>query len=221
MWKRLFLLVQFVRTYWEGLEVQEGQQVQEVQGSQGFLQSHKLRGLDYHFLPLDQEALEDLVDHDLYMWQGRWLSDIFSRQVNVKPITIILFHIIKSLRLFLKSLNLYMCYLSQNHWFLVDLVVLVVLEILGHQGYQDYHWNLDHLVDLQPIRVEMVNSGISKVPPARRNASTCTLGKLNSPSIIKWRNTDGPHLQDRTQQYTNGPQGLYSQARPTASLELK
>lgn len=53
-----------------------------------------------------------------------------------------------------------MCYLNQNHRFLVDLVVLGVLKILGHQGYQDYHLNLDHLVDLQPIRVETVNTGI-------------------------------------------------------------
>lgn len=78
----------------------------------------------------------------------------------MKPITTILFDIIKSLRLFLKSHYLYMCYLNQNHRFLVDLVVLGVLKILGHQGYQDYHLNLDHLVDLQPIRVETVNTGM-------------------------------------------------------------
>lgn len=166
LWKRLFLLVQSVRTYWKGLEVQEGQQVQEVQGSRGFLQSHNLMGLDYPFLPLDQGSLENLVDHDLYMWQSGWLSDIFSQEVNVKPFTSILFYIIikciiyKSLTLFLKSLHLYMCYLNQNHRFLVDLVVLGVLEFLGHQGYQDYHWNLDRLGDLQPIRVEMINTGM-------------------------------------------------------------
>lgn len=87
LWKKLFLLVQSLTTYWKGLEVQEGQALQEVHGSREFLQSHNLVSLDYPFLPLDQGSLENLVDHHLYMWQSGWLSDIFSQQVNVKPIT--------------------------------------------------------------------------------------------------------------------------------------
>lgn len=52
-----------------------------------------------------------------------------------------------------------MCYLNQNHRLLVDLGVPGDLEILGHQGYRDYHRNPDHLVDLQPIRGQMINTG--------------------------------------------------------------
>lgn len=43
---------------------------------------------------------------------------------------------------------------------------------------------------------------LSMLCSARRNAKNCTLGKLNSPSINEWANTDEPSFQDRTQQYT-------------------
>lgn len=156
LWKKLFLLVKSVRTYWKGLVVQECQQVQEVQGSLGVLQSHNSMCLGYPFLPLDQQSLESLVDHDLLnMWQTRWLTEC-----EPKYHCIILHYKVTLLTLlFLISLNLYMFYLNQNLRFLVDLGVPGDLEILGHQGYRDYHWNPDHLVDLQPIRVQMINTG--------------------------------------------------------------
>lgn len=55
---------------------------------------------------------------------------------------------------------LYICYLNQNHQFLVGLVDLGVLEILVHQGHQDYRCSPGYLVDLQPIRVELLNTGM-------------------------------------------------------------
>lgn len=58
----------------------------------------------------------------------------------------------------MQRLFLYICYLNQNHQFLVGQVNLGVLETLVHQGHQEYRYNPDHLVDLQPIRVELVNT---------------------------------------------------------------
>ena len=42
---------------------------------------------------------------------------------------------------------------------------------------------------------------LSMLCGAKRKARNCTLGKLNSPSINEWPNTDLPLLQDRRQQY--------------------
>lgn len=86
-----------------------------------------------------------------------WICDRGDGSVAVKceSITLLLtlIYIINTQRLFIKTLNINGHYLNQNHQFLVAPAVLGVLEILDHQVYRQYHYILDHQVDLQPVRV--------------------------------------------------------------------